>query len=52
MLDEVYVIGDIHGNLDTLMKLVEIIDNNDPQFVLFLGDIVDRGPKQLECLSR
>ncbi len=48
--EEVYVIGDIHGNLETLMKLVEIINKNNPKIVIFLGDIVDRGPKQFECL--
>lgn len=48
--EEVYVIGDIHGNLETLMKLVEIINNNNPKIVIFLGDIVDRGSKQFECL--
>ncbi len=47
---EIYVIGDIHGNLETLMKLIEIINEKKPSFVIFLGDIVDRGPKQLECL--
>ena len=47
---EIYVIGDIHGNLDTLLKFIEIINENNPEVVIFLGDIVDRGPKQLECL--
>lgn len=47
---EIYVIGDIHGNLDTLLKLNKIIEENKPEIVIFLGDIVDRGPKQLECL--
>ena len=49
-IEEVYVIGDIHGNIETLMKLIEIINTNNPKLVIFLGDIVDRGPKQLECL--
>ncbi|MFX1394661.1 MAG: metallophosphoesterase, partial [Promethearchaeota archaeon] len=48
--DEIYVLGDIHGNLQTLMKLIEIIYENKPKLVISLGDIVDRGPKQLECL--
>jgi len=48
--EEIYVIGDIHGNLDTLLKLIELINKNNPSLVIFLGDIVDRGPKQLECL--
>ena len=26
--EEVYVIGDIHGNLNTLMKLIEIVNKN------------------------
>jgi diadenosine tetraphosphatase ApaH/serine/threonine PP2A family protein phosphatase len=47
---EVFVIGDIHGNLRCLQRLVEIIEQTNPRFVIFLGDIVDRGPYQLECL--
>lgn len=47
---EIYVIGDIHGNLDTLLRLIEIIGKKNPEIVIFLGDIVDRGIKQLECL--
>jgi len=45
-----YVIGDIHGNLETLLGIYELIDKNHPELVIFLGDIVDRGSKQLECL--
>ncbi len=49
--EEIYVFGDIHGNLQSLLKIIEIIKKkNKPKFVIFLGDIVDRGPKQLECL--
>jgi len=50
--EKAIVIGDIHGNLETLIKLVEIISEEKPKpkYVIFLGDIVDRGPKQLECL--
>ena len=47
---DTYVIGDIHGNLETLLGLYELIDKNHPDLVIFLGDIVDRGSKQLECL--
>ncbi len=47
---EIFVIGDIHGNLASLQKLIEIIVGTNPKFVVFLGDIVDRGPFQLECL--
>jgi len=47
---EVYVIGDIHGNLHSLLNILEIIKKNKPKIIIFLGDIVDRGIKQLECL--
>ncbi len=44
-----YVIGDIHGNLNSLNYFTKLIQENDPKLVVFLGDIVDRGPDQLEC---
>jgi serine/threonine-protein phosphatase PP1 catalytic subunit len=47
---DIYVIGDIHGNYDSLNKIIELIKNKDPEIVIFLGDLVDRGPKQFECL--
>jgi serine/threonine-protein phosphatase PP1 catalytic subunit len=48
--EEAYIIGDIHGNLESLLKLYEIINKKNPKLVIYLGDIVDRGPKQVECL--
>ncbi len=48
--DEIIVIGDIHGNLDSLLKLIDIINIREPKLVVFLGDLVDRGKYQLECL--
>jgi len=48
--NEIFVIGDIHGNMKSLLRLIEIIEQANPKYVIFLGDIVDRGPYQLECL--
>lgn len=48
--EEIYVLGDIHGNMQSLLKLIDIINKNKPKLVIFLGDIVDRGPRQIECL--
>lgn len=48
--EEAYVIGDVHGNMQSLLKLFELINKNNPKLVIFLGDIVDRGPRQMECL--
>ncbi|MBY9020102.1 MAG: metallophosphoesterase [Candidatus Lokiarchaeota archaeon] len=47
--DKIIVIGDLHGDLKSLMRLVEIIRLENPKYVIFLGDIVDRGLYQLEC---
>lgn len=48
--EKILIIGDIHGNLPALIKIKEKIDDLKPEMILFLGDIVDRGPYQLECL--
>ncbi len=48
--EEIFVIGDIHGNLESLIKIYDLIKKKDPKYVIFLGDIVDRGQFQLECL--
>jgi diadenosine tetraphosphatase ApaH/serine/threonine PP2A family protein phosphatase len=47
---EIYVIGDIHGDLESLIKLYNIFQTKKPYAIIFLGDIVDRGFKQLESL--
>ena len=46
----VYAIGDIHGRLDLLDRLLEMIDEDDKSRgaarteLIFLGDLVDRDP--------
>lgn len=46
-----YVIGDVHGRCDLLDGLITAIDGDDAQAdpatstVVFLGDLVDRGPE-------
>jgi len=51
-----YVFGDIHGNLEDLVKftqnLINFWDlNYTPYSFLFLGDYVDRGPFSVECIA-
>lgn len=47
-----YIIGDLQGCYDELQQLLEVIDYDDDQDTLwFAGDIVNRGPKSLECLQ-
>ncbi len=46
--DKLYAIGDIHGCYDTFIELFNQLDPSIP--LLFLGDIINRGPKSLETL--
>jgi serine/threonine protein phosphatase 1 len=42
--ERVYIIGDIHGCLDMLTKLMDKIDwRSDRDTLIFLGDYIDRG---------
>lgn len=49
--DEWFVIGDIHGDFYALHTIVSHIRKACPQFgIIFLGDLIDRGPHPIECL--
>lgn len=46
-----FVIGDLHGCYDLLdAKLTEIDFDEDFDRLFSVGDLVDRGPKNMECL--
>ena len=52
-----YVIGDIHGRLDLLHRLIDAIHLNADQFggkilTVTLGDYVDRGPDSRRVIER
>lgn len=47
-----FVVGDIHGCFDLLMSGLSAVDFNKTTDRLFsVGDMVDRGPKNMECLN-
>jgi len=54
----IYAIGDIHGRLDLLNQLLERIDADDNARgptrteLIFLGDLVDRGPESRGVVER
>lgn len=54
----IYAIGDIHGRLDLLNRLLDLIDGDDAERgpahtqLIFLGDLVDRGPDSKGVVER
>lgn len=55
--DRVYAIGDIHGRLDLLEQLLEAIARDDDgqgsrASIIFLGDLIDRGPHSAQVVER
>lgn len=52
-----YVIGDIHGCLDALHRLLHKVEEHDKQqkqattTLIFLGDLIDRGPHSCEVVE-
>ena len=44
-----YVIGDVHGHYNTLMKLVAKLPSDAK--LIFVGDLIDRGPKSVEVVK-
>lgn len=47
-----YVIGDVHGCFDEMMKLLEKIESQDTNAIIyFLGDLIDRGPEVWKVLE-
>ena len=53
-----YAIGDIHGRLDLLDMLIDLIDEDDRRrdpaetVIIFLGDLIDRGPDSRGVVER
>lgn len=53
----VYAVGDVHGCLDELNRLLDAIDDDLSQsdvqsHLIFLGDLVDRGPQSAGVIER
>ncbi|MFT4078513.1 metallophosphoesterase family protein [Rhodomicrobium sp.] len=53
----VYAVGDIHGRLDLLEIMLDLVDADQrergmlPALIVFLGDYVDRGPSSKEVVD-
>jgi serine/threonine protein phosphatase 1 len=46
-----FAIGDLHGRLDLLEKLVSKLDLSEGKKVVFLGDYIDRGDQSAQTLD-
>lgn len=49
---KIAVFADVHSNLDALETVLDHIDRWRPDRILCAGDIINRGPKPLECTER
>lgn len=53
-MPHIYAIGDVHGRRDLLKALLAAIDDASGAStarIIFLGDIIDRGPESRQCLD-
>jgi len=46
-----YVIGDIHGCLDPLQRLIEKVKPKQGDELIFVGDYIDRGPESRQVVD-
>ena len=46
-----YVIGDVHGMLDPLIRLLDALPLRSGDGLVFLGDYIDRGPASREVVE-
>lgn len=46
------MIGDVHGNFDTLMALLDMIPQEEKdKGIILAGDLIDRGPKSMQIVQ-
>jgi len=50
-LNNYWFIGDIHGELRLLERLLENVLKFDPDHIIFIGDYIDRGPHSREVID-
>jgi protein phosphatase len=50
VIGSVIVVGDLHGNLNTLVRIFEELGYPDLNCFVFLGDYIDRGPHSCEIV--
>lgn len=51
MSEQIYIIGDVHGCFNTLLKLIDQFPNKEKSQICFVGDVIDRGPCSCETVE-
>ena len=46
--DDIYLVGDVHGSIDQLERLWDRLDPSGDDLVVFVGDLVRKGPASVE----
>ena len=47
---KIAALADIHGNYQALITVIHHVEAWNPDLVIVLGDIINRGPRSLDCL--
>ena len=50
-MKNIYIISDVHGCYKSLLALIEQFPNKQNSKIVFVGDLVGRGPQSLEVLD-
>lgn len=50
-MKKIGVISDVHGNLQALMAILQLLDEENCCEIIHTGDVVDIGPNSRECLQ-
>lgn len=48
---KIAALADIHGNYQSLITVLDHVDRWNPDLVIVLGDIINRGPRSNDCLN-
>ena len=48
---KIAVFSDIHGNFEALNSVIKLIDKEQVDKIIFVGDIFQRGNQEIECLD-
>ena len=49
--NHVWVVGDVHGYFETLQELLKKLDYTDDDVIIFMGDLIDKGPNSKEVFE-